>query len=230
MRFQLWKLYKNMPLSIYLKCGAIFLFLTLTVLIVACGGKSTNTNAVDPSTPVVTVTIRIGQSNSSPTPRLPDYMCGAWATNTSPSYSSSVVSVYAKFTHNVDGNPVGVDAANAIATIMWPDGSSNTESATTTSDGLAVFPVAIKPIALDKLVLIDVTFSKPGIPNCTVPQAAYFSVIIASPTAALSTPPLATSPTSTQGETPTPGVTLTPIPTIPPTPTPRPKPTRTPHP
>jgi len=230
MRFQLWKLYKSMPLSIYLKCGAIFLFLTLTVLIVACGGSSADTNAVDPSNPVVTVTIRIGQSNSSPTPRLPDYMCGAWATDTSPSYSSSVVSVYAKFTHNVDGNPVGVDGANAVATIMWPDGSSNTESATTTSDGLAVFPVAIKPIALDKLVLINVAFSKPGIPSCTVPQAAYFSMIIASPTGALSTPLPATSPTTIQGVTPTP--ILTPIPTIPPTPTrtPKPKPTRTPHP
>jgi hypothetical protein len=226
---QVWKLCKTTSPSVYLKSVAIFLFLTLSVIVVACGGTSSTTMSVDPSNPVVTVTIRLGQVNGSPTPPLPEFICGAWATATSPPFNtSSAVNVFAKFVHNVDGNPVGEGNASATATVSWPDGTTSTEHATTTSDGLAVFPVAIEAVAINKLVLISVTFSKPGTPGCTVPQAAYFTAVIASPTANPSpSPTLGNTPTTIPTAVLTP--TLTPIPTFPrPTPTKTPRPTPTP--
>src|SRR5262249_1694997 len=124
-----------------IKAGAILFLLLLSLLIVACSGSS----QVDPGTPAATVTISLGQINSSPTPPLPPYSCGGWVTDTSPAYTpTSIVSVFGKFTQLVKGNPEGVEGATATASIQWPDGTSNTLTETTTSDGLAVFPVAIK--------------------------------------------------------------------------------------
>ncbi len=218
-----WK--KTTSFSFYLKCGAIFFFLMLAVLIVACGGNS-NISATDLGSPVVTVTIRLGGGNSSPTPPLPDYSCGAWATDTSPANTAGSVTVYAKFVHNLNGNPEGVDNASATATVEWPDGSTDTKSATTTSDGLAVFSIPLKPVAINKIVLIQVTFSKAGVPPCSIPQAAYFTIIISSPT-----PGSTASPSATATATMTPGSTPSPFPTTFPTPTktPKPTPTKPPH-
>src|SRR5947209_7966626 len=95
MRLQLWKSWKKTTsYSLYLKCSAIFFFLMLSVLIVACGGNS-STNPTDLGNPEVTVTIRLGGGNASPTPPLPDYSCGAWATDTSPASTVGSVNVYA---------------------------------------------------------------------------------------------------------------------------------------
>ena len=225
MWLQLWKSSKKTT-SFYLKCGAIFFFLILTILIVACGGTS-NTGSADLGNPVVTVTIRLGDNNSSPTPALPAYSCGAWATNTSPATTAGSVNVYAKFVHNVNGNPEGVGGANAAASVEWPDGSTDSESATTTGDGLAVFSIPLKPVAINKIVLIQVTFSKTGVPSCSIPQAAYFTIVISSPTAG--TKP---SPTATGGATTTPTTTATPGSTPSPSTTtlPTPRPTKTPKP
>ena len=71
----------------------------------------------------------------------------------------STVSVFGKFTKIIDGNPEGVGGATATAQILWPDGTSDTMTTTTTSDGLAVFPVAIKPSAINKLVTINIEFT-----------------------------------------------------------------------
>ncbi len=173
-------------LSFYLKCGATFLLFALSVLVVACSSTSpTDTNLGNPP---VTVTINLNQNALSPTPPLPVYTCGAWVTNTTPAFNTtSVVEVYAKFIHNVDENPVGVDNASATATVLWPDGTTTTVTATTTSDGLAVFPVSIKTEAeaIDKVVLVTVTFTSPDGQTCTVnqDQAAYFTLVVVSPTA-----------------------------------------------
>lgn len=228
MRAQFRKLNNKTGLSLFLKSGAVLVFLIFSILIVACGSNDT-TNQADLGNPVVTVTIRIGQFNGSPTPPLAPYYCGAWATNTSPQFTVGVIDVYAKFTQNVNGNPVGVDGATATATVLWPDGSTNSETVTTQSDGIAIFPVALKPVATGKTVLINVTFTKPGIPSCTVPQAAYFTSMFGSPVAN-NTPTSATNtPTSSS---PTPGATASPspLPTVPPTPTPKPRKTPTPKP
>ena len=114
--------------------------------------------------------------------------------------------VYAKFTHTVQGNPVGVADASGTAIVLWPDGTTDTLSATTGTDGLAVFPVALKPIALNKIVLVQISFSKPGIPSCSIPQAAYFTAILVSPTSSASpTSPKGTgTPSGTPSATPQP--------------------------
>jgi hypothetical protein len=207
---QRWKQWqKNTSLFFLIKCGAVALFFILSILVVSCGSSSAQ---VTPGNPVVTVTVNLGRINGSPTPQFPDYACGGWATNTSPPFSlTSKVDVYAKFTHTVDGNPVGVADANGTAIVLWPDGTTDTLSATTGTDGLAVFPVALKQIALNKIVLIQISFQKQGIPSCTIPQAAYFTAILVSPTASAK-PSSSASPTE-----PAPGgpgtPSLTPIPT-----------------
>jgi hypothetical protein len=160
--------------------GISFLFF-ISILIVACSSNS-NTQ-IDPGTPVATVTIKLGQGIGSPTPKLSNYYCGGWATDTSPPYSStSTVSIYGKFTQIVESNPIGVGGASATAIIQWPDGTTDTKSATTTSDGLAVFPVIIKASAINKLVTIMIEFTTTQGVKCQIPSAAYFTAILVSPT------------------------------------------------
>ncbi len=197
--------------SFYCKCSAIVLLFTLCALSVACG--TSNSSQVDPSNQSVTVTIDLNGSNASPTPPLPDYLCGAWATNTSPGFNPNApINVFAKFVHTVNNNPVGVDGATATAQIDWPDGTTDTATAKTTSDGLAVIPIMLKPNAVNKIVLVQVTFTKDGIPPCEVPQPAYFTPGLASPTVT-PPPPQPTSPVSTPTIIITPPVrpTITPI-------------------
>jgi hypothetical protein len=190
----------NTPFNLIVKCCAISFLFFISILIVAC--SSNGTNQLNPGTPVVTVTIKLGQDAGSPTPTLRPYYCGGWATDTSPVYSStSAVSVFGKFTKIADGNPVGVSGASATALVQWPDGTSDTMTTTTTSDGLAVFPVAIKPDAINKLVTILITFSS-SIGNCSIPSVAYFTAIMISPT-----------PTKTAVPSGTPNGSPTPVPT-----------------
>ncbi|MBV8822047.1 MAG: hypothetical protein JO125_06225 [Chloroflexi bacterium] len=195
-------------LTLYVKCAAILLLFTLSVLIVACGNKAGSAQLGDP---VVTVTIHLGEDqNASPTPTLSPYWCGAWATQTSPAYySTSSVGVYAKFTQNIGGNPRGVGGASATATVIWPDGSTITQAVTTSADGLAVFsiPTTDRASAINKITLVTVTFQKIGLPTCTVKddQAAFFTLVVVTPT------PTSTGTPSTTG-TPNPIETVFPIP------------------
>jgi hypothetical protein len=186
MRLQSWKQLKaRTSPSFYLTCAATALLFILCGLVVACG-STTNNSQVDLSNQAVTATIDLNGSNSSPTPQLPDYLCGAWVTNTSPGFSpdqpDQPISIFAKFVHTVDENPVGVDGATATATILWPDQSTDTATAKTTPDGLAVISILLKPDAVNKLVLVQITFTKNNTPPCQVPQPAYFTPVLVSPT------------------------------------------------
>lgn len=195
-------------LPILLKCAGICLLLLLTVIVVACG--SDTTQAV-PSTPVATLTVVFGQFNASPTPQLAPYYCGGWATDTTPAYSpNSVINVYGKYTHTVDGNPVGVGGASAIAKVLWPDGNSVIEQTTTSSDGLAVFSITMQASAINHVVLIQMTFTTPNVPSCVLTSPAFFTAILVSPTPTNTAMP---SPTNsvTPSVSPTPGGTGTPI-------------------
>jgi hypothetical protein len=204
----------NTLFNLIVKYSAIFFLFFISILIVAC--SSNGTSQLNSGTPVVTVTINLGQDTGSPTPTLSPFYCGGWATDTSPSFSpTSTVSIFGKFTQIVDGNPLGIEGATATATIQWPDGTSETMTTTTTSDGLAVFPVAIKPSAIYKLVTISITFTKTGIQQCTIPSAAYFTAILVSPT-----------PTKTSMPSPTPSGSPTPVGSGTPTFTPSPTPTK----
>lgn len=201
-------------LVLYVKCGAIFTLFALSILVVACGSSGTNTNIDNPA---VTVTINLG-GNSSPTPPLPAYSCNAWTTNATPSVYANTIAVYAKYTHNVDSNPVGIGGATAEANVLWPDGNNSIVTVQTTSDGLAVFPVSIanRSADLNKVVLVTVQFTGGGTPDCTVGtnQAAFFTLVMATPAA---------SPTA--GATNPAGGGGTPIPR----PSRTPKATKTPH-
>ena len=209
----------NTLLNLIIKCSAISLLFLLSAITVACSGNGTS--QVDPGTPIVTVTIKLGQDFGSPTPKLSNYYCGGWATDTSPAFSSkSIVSLYGKFTQIVDNNPVGVGGASAIATIQWPDGTTDTKTATTTSDGLALFPILIKASAINKLVTIMIQFTSTQGVTCKIPSAAYFTAIL------VSTTPTNTALTATPSGSPITGgpVTLTGTPTNLPSPIPTKKP------
>ena len=203
----------NILFNLIVKCCAIFFLFSISILIVAC--SSNGTGQLNLGTPVVTVTIKLGQDAGSPTPTLSPYYCGGWATDTSPAFSTTnTVSVFGKFTKIIDGNPEGIGGATATAQILWPDGTSDTMSTTTTSDGLAVFPVAIKASAINKLVIINIEFSSPQ-GNCSKNQAAYFTAILVSPTPTKTAVP---SPTGTSTGSPTPVGSGTPTVTTSPTP------------
>lgn len=242
MQARFWKLWNtgtrnSLSLPFYVKCGAILLLFSLSVLVVACSSSTGNATALTVQNPPVTVTINLNNNNASPTPPLKPYWCSAWATNTTPVYNgSTTVGVYAKFVHNVNMNPVGIGGATATATITWPDTStSTTPSVTTTDDGLAVFsiPTTGKITAMNKFTYVTVTFHKDGIPNdCTTANnAAFFVLVGASPTAITATPSVSPipSPGTTPIVSPTPTTTCTPFP-FPPPPRPGRKPTPTPKP
>lgn len=170
--------------SLLATCGAIFTLLLTSVLVVACGaGNGTNTAAVNLNGPVVTVTINMSNNHVSPTPTLSPVWCGAWAAQTTPAFNNGKtnVTIYAKFVKNNQGNPAGVDGAGADATVYWPGGATETHHTTTTTDGMATFsiPTDNRDIALGKITLVTVSFSKDGIGTCTVDQdrAAFFTLI-----------------------------------------------------
>ncbi len=203
-------------LPLVLKCGGIFLFFLLTVIVVAC---SSDTTQALPGTPVATLTVVFGQFNASPTPALSPYYCGGWATDTTPAYSpNSVINVYGKYTQTIEGNPVGVSGASAVATVFWPDGSTATEKTTTSSDGLAVFSITMQASAINHVVLIQMTFSIANVAPCTLTSDAFFTAILVSPTATNTAMPSPT-PSVTPSVSPTAGGTITPTgtPTILPT-------------
>jgi hypothetical protein len=143
-------------------CAGLFC-LVLSMIVVACSGGS---GQYVPVTPQATITIVFGQH--TPTPPLHSYYCGGWATDTTPGYNAKgQVVVYGKFTHTLAGNPVGVGNASAVATVLWPDGTTETEQETTSSDGLAVFTVHLRSSALNHLVQIQM-----GSPICDVEAPA----------------------------------------------------------
>jgi hypothetical protein len=179
--------YDRLPLLC--KCSGIVLLMLSMVLIVSCG-SDTSQNA--PGTPVATITIRFGQFSGSPTPDLNGLYCGGWATNTTPPYSMNGIEyIYGKFTQTVQGNPVGVNNAAAVATILWPDSSTQVENTTTGSDGIAVFAIPLRPSAINHLVQIQITFSS-GSQTCTIPSAAFFTAVVASPIATTTSTPSVT--------------------------------------
>ncbi len=171
----------------YLKCGAVFLLLSLSILVIACGTSNTTTTA-NSSGPQVTVTIKFNNDLSSLGTVAP-YLCGAWVTNSTPAFNAgNKIPVYARFVHNVNGNPVGINGASASASVAWADGGRDSQSATTTGDGLAVFYFTIpdRPDLVGKNNLVTVSFSSSDGQTCRVdnqPQpAAFFTFVAASPT------------------------------------------------
>lgn len=195
---RIWNLLRE-HFSLSLKFGSVLFLFSVSVLIVACGA---NNSTQAPGAPPVTITINLNQSFASPTPPLAEYSCGAWATQSTPAYSlNGIVGVYAKFVHNVNGNPVGMDKATAQATVRWPDGKQQQMNVATTADGLAVFQVAMQASALNHVVLVDVVFtSADGQHVCNVPEPAFFTAVVgtATPSPGTKPSPQPTSPSATE--------------------------------
>ena len=204
---------RGICLSLSLKCSAILLLLSLSVLIIACG-ESNTIATTSLGAPQVTVTISF---NDAPIPTAAPYLCGAWTTNTTPAFNPGhQIPVYAHFIHNVSGNPVGVSGANAQATVVWANGERNTTTGTTGSDGLAVFYFTIpnQPDMVNKNNLVLISFAGPKGETCKVDNqhqpAAYFTLIPApQPTSMPQSilpplPPLPILPTLPNGEDVTP--------------------------
>jgi hypothetical protein len=167
--------------SFALKCVATLLLVSLSVVVMAC--ESSNTTSADLEAPQVSVTFSF-DNNASPIPAVAPYLCGAWTTNTTPAFNPGrQIPVYAHFVQNVNGNPVGVNGANAQATVEWADGGSDTATGTTGSDGLVVFYFTIpnRPDIVNKNNLVTVSFTGPNGQTCNVdnqPQpAAYFTLL-----------------------------------------------------
>ena len=178
---------KAFHFSCYLNGSAILLLLSLSFLIIACG--SSNMTTADLNGPPVTVTINFKSSNLSSLGTVAPYLCGAWTYDTTPGFSpGNKIPVYAHFVHNVNGNPVGVSGASAQATVEWADGGRDSQTATTTSDGLAVFYFTIpnQPNMIGKNNLVLVSFTAPNGQTCNVDNqsqpAAFFTLIAAPPT------------------------------------------------
>ncbi len=193
---------RNTTLTQALKYGIFLSLFLFSMFVAGCGSNNNTDTATNMTSPAATVTIDIGNlQKKSPTPTEPPLWCGAWATQTSPTYNgnnngnnnngnnnngnnnngNTNIGVYGKFTQNVNGNPVGVDQADAVATVLWPDGSTESHTDITTADGLAIFNISLnnKAFAIDKLTLVTISFSKPGIGNCTVDssRAAFFTIM-----------------------------------------------------
>jgi hypothetical protein len=172
--------------SLYLKYGAILFLLLMSFIVVACSTDA-DTNATNLGAPPVTATIQFNNDLTALPTQAP-YLCGAWITNTSPSFiPGSTIPVYAKFVHVVNGNPQGVSGAAAQATLYLGNGNVASLPTTTTGlDGLAVFSFQLPndPNIANRNNLVTVTFSAPGA-ACTVDQsrAAYFTPVLVTPTA-----------------------------------------------
>jgi len=153
----------------------------LSMLFAACG---TPTQAAT-TNPVPTTTIHLQTPGSPSSTPFPGYNCGAWATNTTPTYSNQPIAIYAKYTQNVDGNPQGIAGATATATLYWGDGAVDALAQGTTGDGLAVFnfPDIGRTGAINKMSLVTVNFTKAGTPGCVVDRdrAAFFTLTPGNP-------------------------------------------------
>lgn len=207
MRSQAWNSLRG-RLVLFLKFGSVLLLFVASILIVACGSASANAGL---GAPAPTLTINLNQTFSSPTPPLPPYSCAAWATESSPAYyQNAVVMVYAKYVQNVDGNPVGMKGAQAVATVLWPSGAPQTYRATASDDGLAVFPVQLQQSAVGHITLVSINFTaQDGQHSCNVTgtQDAFFTAVIVSPTPSPSASPTdnpSASPSATDTANPNP--------------------------
>jgi len=138
-------------LKLYAFCACLLFILT------ACGVTSTQV------VPQQTVTVSSGfQSQASPIPAIPTYLCGAWSSNNAPGPNSTIV-IFARITKNL----AGVNGANASAIVHFQSGDQELDQHPASDNGGYVsFQLPLQgrqPVGIPATV--DVTF---GIPGTTV--------------------------------------------------------------
>jgi hypothetical protein len=137
-----------------------FAALALLLLLTACGP------AVNQTTAQPTVTLNPGfQSQVSPIPTVPPYLCGAWSSNNAPG-PGSTITIYARLVKNLQG----VFGATATATVHFQGQDVQLTQATSDVGGYVSFTLPLEgrqPTGVPTTV--DVTFTNfpGGTVHCT---------------------------------------------------------------
>ncbi|HXZ03670.1 MAG TPA: hypothetical protein VEH81_02500 [Ktedonobacteraceae bacterium] len=127
---------------------------TLLLMLTACGATP------DKVAPQQTVTVSSGfQSQASPVPPIPTYLCGAWSSNNAPRLNSTII-IFARITKDL----AGVDGATASAVVHFQGGDQTLDQNPTSDNGGYVsFSLPLQgrqPVGIPATV--DVTFGFPG--------------------------------------------------------------------
>jgi hypothetical protein len=147
-------IHRSLAMKISVFCAALLLMLA------ACGATP------DQVAPQLTVTIgKTFQSQVSPIPPVPKYLCGAWSSNNAPG-SNSTINIYARITKNL----AGVPGAAATAIVHFQGGDQQLDQHPTSDNGGYVsFTLNLQgrqPVKIPATV--DVIFGLPGVTlHCT---------------------------------------------------------------
>ena len=141
-------------LKSYAFCACLLFILT------ACGVTAAQV------TPQQTVTVSSGfQSQVSPIPTIPTYLCGAWSSNNAPGPNSTIV-IFARITKNL----AGVNGATATAVVHFQSGDQELDQHPASDNGGYVsFTLDLQGRqAVGIPATVDVTFGFPGVTlKCT---------------------------------------------------------------
>ncbi len=138
----------------------IFCCAALLLMLMACGATP------DQVVPQQTVTVSSGfQSQASPIPTIPTYLCGAWSSNNAPGPNSTII-IFARITKDL----AGVSGATATAVVHFQGGDQTLDQHPASDKGGYVsFTLALQgrqPVKIPATV--DVIFGFPGVTkNCT---------------------------------------------------------------
>jgi hypothetical protein len=137
--------------SLALKSGVC---LVLLFMLTACGATP------DQVAPQATVTVSSTfQSQVSPIPTVPPYLCGAWSSNNAPD-PNSTINIYARITKNV----AGVSGATASAIVHFQGGDQELDQHPASDNGgYVTFTLNLQgrqPVKIPATV--DVIFGFPG--------------------------------------------------------------------
>jgi hypothetical protein len=150
-------MHRNRSLALRLSVFCVALLL----LLMACG---VTPDQVAPQQ-TVTVSSRF-QSQTSPIPAIPTYLCGAWSSNNAPG-PNSTINIFARITKNL----AGVSGATATAVVHFQGGDQELDQHPASDNGGYVsFTLNLQgrqPVGIPATV--DVTFTNfPGGPlRCT---------------------------------------------------------------
>lgn len=167
------------------------LLLSLSFLLAAglsaCVGLTASPN------PQGTITINNPNPGLSPTPTAPEYLVGAYVSDSTPGSTTGRIMVYVIFHHGQlpqPGAQVSLYFHFYAGGRGVPQLNNQAGTRTTGNDGYASFSIGFSGLPSDVPVGIDVTVHFAGIPDITKPNATSFTPLSLVPT---------TSPTSGKG-------------------------------
>lgn len=127
----------------------------LLMLLTACGATP------DQIAPQRTVTVGSGfQSQASPIPTIPTYLCGAWSSNNAPG-PNSTINIYAKISRDLGG----VGGVKATAVVHFQSGDQQLDQQPTSDNGgYVTFTLMLQGRQPQGIpATVDVTFGFPGV-------------------------------------------------------------------